>query len=238
MPGRSTSIWYWILSNMAATGSNEEEVSSTSFTMRRQRKDDGALGRGDCNGNTSSSKHGRADLARKIDDREEADNSAVGKGRGPRLLRLSRLQGQMRAATSAGCGSGMRQWGRQMMLSTKKGAALMVAAIDTGCCDWGDDKMVRLLMEEKAAGRNGRAMQKSTSATAEAAVTWNGRKRHSYGFDATMKEGRRDQQRKQINREKKRAASMVAAVGKEPLTMGSAGGATETTQVAGPVRDK
>ncbi|RRT68061.1 hypothetical protein B296_00011727 [Ensete ventricosum] len=103
MPGRSTSIWNWILSNMAAAGSGEEEVPSTSFMTRRQRKDDGALGRGDCNGNTSTSKHGRADLARKIDDREEADNSAVGRGRGPRLLRLSGLQGQMRAATSVGC---------------------------------------------------------------------------------------------------------------------------------------
>ncbi|RRT79776.1 hypothetical protein B296_00021341 [Ensete ventricosum] len=28
----------------------------------------------------------------------------------------------------------------------------MVVAIDAGCYDWGDDKMVHLLMEEKAAG--------------------------------------------------------------------------------------
>ncbi|RRT70635.1 hypothetical protein B296_00020777 [Ensete ventricosum] len=53
-------------------------------------------------------KRGRADLARKIDDREEAGNNAVGKGRGPRLLRLPGLQGHMRAAATAGCGSGMR----------------------------------------------------------------------------------------------------------------------------------
>ncbi|RWV85925.1 hypothetical protein GW17_00052233 [Ensete ventricosum] len=58
----------------------------------------------------------------------------------------------MRAAALAGCDSGMRQQGWQMTLSTKKGAALMMAAIDDGCCDWGDDKMVRLLMEEKVIG--------------------------------------------------------------------------------------
>ncbi|RZS16730.1 hypothetical protein BHM03_00048757 [Ensete ventricosum] len=97
-------------------------------------------------------KRDRADLARKIDGREEAGNNAVGRGRGPRLLRLPRLQGQMRAAALAGCDSGMRQQGWQMTLSTKKGAALMMAAIDDGCCDWGDDKMVRLLMEEKVIG--------------------------------------------------------------------------------------
>ncbi|RWW52077.1 hypothetical protein BHE74_00041529, partial [Ensete ventricosum] len=97
-------------------------------------------------------KRDRADLARKIDGREEAGNNAVGRGRGPRLLRLPRLQGHMRAATLAGCDSGMRQQGWQMTLSTKKGAALMMAAIDAGCCDWGDDKMVRLLMEEKVIG--------------------------------------------------------------------------------------
>ncbi|RWV95232.1 hypothetical protein GW17_00042153 [Ensete ventricosum] len=34
--------------------------------------------------------------------------------------------------------------------------ALMVAAIDAGCCDWGDGKKVRLLMEEKAAGCSSR----------------------------------------------------------------------------------
>ncbi|RZS19720.1 hypothetical protein BHM03_00052159 [Ensete ventricosum] len=58
----------------------------------------------------------------------------------------------MRAATSAGCDNGMRQQGWQMTLPTDKGAVLMVATIDVGCCDWGDSKMVRLLMEEKAAG--------------------------------------------------------------------------------------
>ncbi|RWV94437.1 hypothetical protein BHE74_00041196 [Ensete ventricosum] len=46
----------------------------------------------------------------------------------------------------------MRQRGRQMTLPTEKGATLMVAAIDAGCCDWGDGKMVQLLMEERAAG--------------------------------------------------------------------------------------
>ncbi|RWW20772.1 hypothetical protein GW17_00015093 [Ensete ventricosum] len=50
----------------------------------------------------------------------------------------------------------MRQRGWQMTLPTEKGAALMVAAIDAGCCDWGDGKMVRLLMEEKAVGCNGK----------------------------------------------------------------------------------
>ncbi|RWV94436.1 hypothetical protein GW17_00043018, partial [Ensete ventricosum] len=87
----------------------------TSFTTRRQRKDAGDLGRGDCNGDTSASagrqrrnrgeatlaviaegwpqeRRGRADLARKIDGREEASNSAVGSGRGPHLLRLPMLQ--------------------------------------------------------------------------------------------------------------------------------------------------
>ncbi|RWW06447.1 hypothetical protein GW17_00030225 [Ensete ventricosum] len=42
-------------------------------------------------------KRGRADLARKIDGRDKAGNSAVGRGRGRRLLRLPGLQGQMRA---------------------------------------------------------------------------------------------------------------------------------------------
>ncbi|RWW54332.1 hypothetical protein BHE74_00039091 [Ensete ventricosum] len=51
-------------------------------------------------------KRDRADLTHKIDGREEASNSAVGRGRGPRLLRQ---QGQMRAATSAGCDNGIRQ---------------------------------------------------------------------------------------------------------------------------------
>ncbi|RZS00964.1 hypothetical protein BHM03_00030755 [Ensete ventricosum] len=50
----------------------------------------------------------------------------------------------------------MRQRGWQMMLSTEKGGALMVAAIDDGWYDWGDDKMVHLLMEEKAVGCSGR----------------------------------------------------------------------------------
>ncbi|RWW46099.1 hypothetical protein BHE74_00047995 [Ensete ventricosum] len=48
-----------------------------------------------CNGGWPQEKCGRADLARKIDDREEAGNNAVGRGRGPGL---PRLQGQMRAA--------------------------------------------------------------------------------------------------------------------------------------------
>ncbi|RWW72871.1 hypothetical protein BHE74_00019297 [Ensete ventricosum] len=48
-------------------------------------------------------KRGRANLARKINGREEAGNNAVGRGRGPRLLRLPGLQGQMRAT---GCGNG------------------------------------------------------------------------------------------------------------------------------------
>ncbi|RRT81946.1 hypothetical protein B296_00001291 [Ensete ventricosum] len=48
--------------------------------------------------------------------------------------------------------SGMRQRGWQMTLPTEKGLALMVVAIDAGYCDLGDDKMVWLLMEEKAAG--------------------------------------------------------------------------------------
>ncbi|RRT72261.1 hypothetical protein B296_00003034 [Ensete ventricosum] len=43
----------------------------------------------------------------------------------------------------------MRKWGRQMMLPIEKGEMLMVVVIDAGCYDWGDDKMVRLLMEEK-----------------------------------------------------------------------------------------
>ncbi|RZR78422.1 hypothetical protein BHM03_00003754, partial [Ensete ventricosum] len=47
----------------------------------------------------SQEKHDRVDLARKIDGKEEAGNSAVGRGRGPRLLRM---QGQMRAEASAG----------------------------------------------------------------------------------------------------------------------------------------
>ncbi|RWW70210.1 hypothetical protein BHE74_00022121 [Ensete ventricosum] len=76
----------------------------------------------------SQEKRGWADLARKTDGREEAGNSAVGRGRGPRLLRLP---------------------GLRMMLPIEKGEMLMVAAIDAGCYDWGDDKMVRLLMEEK-----------------------------------------------------------------------------------------
>ncbi|RRT56573.1 hypothetical protein B296_00047761 [Ensete ventricosum] len=53
-------------------------------------------------------KYDRANLACKINDREEADNNAVGRGRGPRLLRLLGLQGQMRAAASVGYGSGIR----------------------------------------------------------------------------------------------------------------------------------
>ncbi|RZS03636.1 hypothetical protein BHM03_00033832 [Ensete ventricosum] len=101
-------------------------------------------------------KHDWADLAGKIDGREEAGNNTVSRGRGPQLLRLPGLQGHMRAATSAGCSSRMRQRGRQMTLPTEKGATLMVAAIDAGCCDWGDGKMVQLLMEEKAAGCSGR----------------------------------------------------------------------------------
>ncbi|RWV81340.1 hypothetical protein GW17_00057249 [Ensete ventricosum] len=117
-------------------------------------------------------KHGRADLAGKIDGREEAGNNTVSRGRGPQLLRLPGLQGQMRAAASAGCGSRMRQRGRQMTLSTEKGATLMVAAIDAGCCDWGDGKMVQLLMEEKAAGCSGRgegggSVQRKVAATAD-----------------------------------------------------------------------
>ncbi|RWV91875.1 hypothetical protein GW17_00045797 [Ensete ventricosum] len=51
-------------------------------------------------------KRGLADLARKIDGIEEAGNSAVGRGRGLRLRRLPGLQGQMRAAASAGCAVG------------------------------------------------------------------------------------------------------------------------------------
>ncbi|RWW44123.1 hypothetical protein BHE74_00050145 [Ensete ventricosum] len=57
---------------------------------------------------------------------------------------------------AVGCDNGMRQQGWQMTLPTDKGAVLMVATIDAGCCDWGDSKMVRLLMEEKAAGCNDR----------------------------------------------------------------------------------
>ncbi|RWW23547.1 hypothetical protein BHE74_00028018 [Ensete ventricosum] len=52
--------------------------------------------------------------------------------------------------------SGMRQRGWQMTLPTEKGVALMVVAIDASCCDWGDGKMVRLLMEEKVAGCSNR----------------------------------------------------------------------------------
>ncbi|RRT39027.1 hypothetical protein B296_00046189 [Ensete ventricosum] len=108
---------------MATASFGEEEVPSMSFMTRRQRKDVGALGRGDCNGDTSASagrqrrnrgeatlaviaegwpqeKRGWADLARKIDGREEANNNAVGRGRGPQLLRLPGLQGQMRAELS------------------------------------------------------------------------------------------------------------------------------------------
>ncbi|RZS04077.1 hypothetical protein BHM03_00034356 [Ensete ventricosum] len=51
-------------------------------------------------------KRSRANLAHKINGREEAGNSAVGRGRGSRLLRLPGLQGQMRAVASGGFGSG------------------------------------------------------------------------------------------------------------------------------------
>ncbi|RWW37186.1 hypothetical protein BHE74_00057741 [Ensete ventricosum] len=68
--------------------------------------------------------------------------------------------------------SGMRQWGRQMMLPIEKGEMLMVVVIDAGCYDWGDDKMGHLRFrrgEEEDDGRRlGReaAVERSNMSTA------------------------------------------------------------------------
>ncbi|RWW20775.1 hypothetical protein GW17_00015094 [Ensete ventricosum] len=73
----------------------KEQLAKDQIRSRSSREVGCADGSGAAEG-WPQEKRSRADLARKIDGKKEAGNSAIGRGRGPRLLRLPGLQGQMR----------------------------------------------------------------------------------------------------------------------------------------------
>ncbi|RWW90371.1 hypothetical protein BHE74_00000515 [Ensete ventricosum] len=73
----------------------KEQLARDQIRSRSSREVGCADGSGAAEG-WPQEKRSRANLARKIDGKKEAGNSAISRGRGPRLLRLPGLQGQMR----------------------------------------------------------------------------------------------------------------------------------------------